>query len=58
MFDHLCILYAALCLQVDRIDAIRKTGNSIGGVIECVARNVPVSSSMHHIICVQYTCMC
>lgn len=27
--------------MVDRIDAIRKTGDSIGGVVECVARNVP-----------------
>jgi chorismate synthase len=31
-------------LQVDRIDAIRKTGNSIGGVVECAVRNVPVST--------------
>ncbi|KAG5188833.1 chorismate synthase [Tribonema minus] len=27
--------------MIERIDAIRKTGNSIGGVVECVARNVP-----------------
>mmetsp|Transcript_30930 Transcript_30930/g.118614 ORF Transcript_30930/g.118614 Transcript_30930/m.118614 type:complete len:399 (+) Transcript_30930:140-1336(+) len=27
--------------MIGRIDEIRKTGNSIGGVVECVARNVP-----------------
>lgn len=27
--------------MLDRIDEIRKTGNSIGGVVTCVARNVP-----------------
>ena len=27
--------------MLDRIDAIRKTGNSVGGVVTCVARNVP-----------------
>ncbi|CAM9989613.1 unnamed protein product [Phaeothamnion confervicola] len=27
--------------MIARIDEIRKTGNSIGGVVECVARNVP-----------------
>ena len=27
--------------MIARIDKIRKTGNSIGGVVECVARNVP-----------------
>lgn len=27
--------------MLDRIDAIRKAGNSIGGVVTCVARNVP-----------------
>jgi chorismate synthase len=27
--------------MLDRIDIIRKTGNSIGGVVTCVARNVP-----------------
>jgi chorismate synthase len=26
---------------LDRIDDIRKSGNSIGGVVTCVARNVP-----------------
>jgi hypothetical protein len=42
VYHLLCTMYC-LILQVDRIDAIRKTGNSIGGVVECVARNVPVS---------------
>lgn len=27
--------------MIKRIDEIRKTGDSIGGVVECVARNVP-----------------
>ena len=27
--------------HVQRIDSIRKTGNSIGGVVECIVRNVP-----------------
>jgi len=27
--------------MIEKIDGIRKTGNSIGGVLECVARNVP-----------------
>lgn len=27
--------------MIERIDEIRRTGNSIGGVIEVVARNVP-----------------
>lgn len=27
--------------MLERIDAIRKSGNSIGGVVTCVARNVP-----------------
>jgi chorismate synthase len=27
--------------MLDRIDAIRKAGNSIGGVVTCIARNVP-----------------
>jgi len=27
--------------MIERIDAIRTTGNSIGGVVECIARNVP-----------------
>jgi len=27
--------------MLERIDVIRKTGNSIGGVVTCVARNVP-----------------
>ncbi|MEM9164961.1 MAG: chorismate synthase, partial [Cyanobacteria bacterium P01_F01_bin.4] len=27
--------------MIERIDQIRKEGNSIGGVVECVARNVP-----------------
>lgn len=27
--------------MISRIDEIRKTGDSIGGVVECVARNVP-----------------
>jgi Chorismate synthase len=45
-----------LMLQVDRIDAIRKTGNSIGGVVECVARNVPVSTLSCDII--QYVTVC
>ena len=26
---------------MQRIDSIRKTGNSIGGVVECIVRNVP-----------------
>jgi chorismate synthase len=41
MYAMPCITHYRI-LQVDRIDAIRKTGNSIGGVVECVARNVPV----------------
>mmetsp|Transcript_6294 Transcript_6294/g.7186 ORF Transcript_6294/g.7186 Transcript_6294/m.7186 type:complete len:444 (-) Transcript_6294:223-1554(-) len=32
---------AAAELMLARIDEIRKTGNSIGGVVTCVARNVP-----------------
>mmetsp|Transcript_13121 Transcript_13121/g.18799 ORF Transcript_13121/g.18799 Transcript_13121/m.18799 type:complete len:440 (-) Transcript_13121:71-1390(-) len=31
----------AAALMLDRIDEIRKSGNSIGGVVTCVARNVP-----------------
>lgn len=27
--------------MIARIDEIRRTGDSIGGVVECVARNVP-----------------
>ena len=27
--------------MIDRIDEIRRTGNSIGGVVEVIARNVP-----------------
>lgn len=27
--------------MIARIDEIRKTGNSVGGVVECIARNVP-----------------
>mmetsp|Transcript_5651 Transcript_5651/g.7301 ORF Transcript_5651/g.7301 Transcript_5651/m.7301 type:complete len:393 (+) Transcript_5651:2-1180(+) len=27
--------------MISRIDQIRRTGNSIGGVVECIARNVP-----------------
>ena len=27
--------------MIARVDEIRKTGNSIGGVVECIARNVP-----------------
>lgn len=27
--------------MLERIDQIRKTGNSVGGVVTCVARNVP-----------------
>jgi chorismate synthase len=27
--------------MIARIDEIRKTGNSVGGVVECVARNIP-----------------
>lgn len=27
--------------MIERVDAIRKTGNSIGGVVECIVRNVP-----------------
>jgi len=27
--------------MIDEIDVVRKTGNSIGGVVECIARNVP-----------------
>lgn len=27
--------------MIERIDEIRVTGDSIGGVVECVARNVP-----------------
>lgn len=27
--------------MIERIDQVRKEGNSIGGVVECVARNVP-----------------
>lgn len=44
--ETLCPFAALLLLQllqIARIDAIRKTGNSIGGVVECVARNIPVS---------------
>lgn len=27
--------------MIERIDQIRRTGNSIGGVVECIAKNVP-----------------
>lgn len=27
--------------MIQRIDEVRRTGDSIGGVVECVARNVP-----------------
>jgi len=27
--------------MVERVDSIRKKGNSVGGVVECVVRNVP-----------------
>jgi hypothetical protein len=27
--------------MINRIDTIRKQGNSIGGVVECIVRNVP-----------------
>lgn len=32
---------SAAAQMLDRIDDIRKSGNSIGGVVTCVARNVP-----------------
>lgn len=32
---------AAAERMIQRIDEIRVTGDSIGGVVECVARNVP-----------------
>jgi chorismate synthase len=32
---------ASAAIMLERIDEIRKSGNSIGGVVTCVARNVP-----------------
>mmetsp|Transcript_31874 Transcript_31874/g.52562 ORF Transcript_31874/g.52562 Transcript_31874/m.52562 type:complete len:431 (-) Transcript_31874:272-1564(-) len=32
---------ASAAKMLDRIDEIRKSGNSIGGIVTCVARNVP-----------------
>jgi chorismate synthase len=36
-----CPDFSAAAQMLDRIDDIRKSGNSIGGVVTCVARNVP-----------------
>ncbi|GMI06636.1 hypothetical protein TrLO_g3189 [Triparma laevis f. longispina] len=36
-----CPDQAAAEKMLERIDQIRKTGNSVGGVVTCVARNVP-----------------
>lgn len=36
-----CPHEATATKMIERIDEIRKVGNSIGGVVTCVARNVP-----------------